>query len=233
MSERKGIDMKRILAISDIHGELEKWESLMKIVNYDPNQDQLILLGDYVDRGPASKEVLEKVLQLQAEGAIVLMGNHDHMMVKSFEQDPVFIERWFRNGAKQTLSSYAHAAAETASGAPDSLEITPLLETHLTFLAGLKCYYETDEYIFVHGGVHPTTPLAKTDPYLLMWIRDEFHHGYKGEKTVVFGHTPTENLHGKHDVYFGENKIIGIDGGAVFGGQLHCLELPSRKVYSV
>lgn len=225
--------MKRILAISDIHGELEKWESLMEQVNYNPANDQLILLGDYVDRGPASKGVVDKVRQLHAKGAIALMGNHDHMMVKSFEQDPVFIERWFRNGAQKTLASYGHSAADTKTGAPESLEKTSLIEEHIAFLAGLDCYYETDEYIFVHGGVHPSTPLGETDPYMLMWIREEFHNGYQGEKTVVFGHTPTENLHGKHDVYFGQNKIIGIDGGAVFGGRLNCLELPSRKVYSV
>lgn len=225
--------MNRILAISDIHGELDKLESLMELVNYDPQHDQLILLGDYVDRGPKSREVVEKVKQLHAQGAIVLMGNHDHMMVKSFEQDPVFIERWFRNGAQATLASYGHAAAQTEPGAPASLEVTPEVQEHLDFLGELAHYHETDEYIFVHGGVHPQTPVAETDPYKLMWIRDEFHKGYQGEKTVVFGHTPTENLHGKHDVYFGENNIIGIDGGAVFGGRLHCLELPSRKVYSV
>lgn len=224
--------MERILVISDIHGELEKWESLMEKVDYNPEKDQLILLGDYVDRGPASRGVLEKVMELQSKGAIVLMGNHDHMMIKSFEQDPVFIERWFRNGAQKTLVSYGHVAGEQEVG-PESLELTPELEKHIAFLSGLDCYYETDEYIFVHGGVHPTTPLAETDPYTLMWIRDEFHKGYKGEKTVVFGHTPSENFHGKNDVYFGENNIIGIDGGAVFGGQLNCLELPSKKVYSV
>ncbi|RNB88266.1 serine/threonine protein phosphatase [Brevibacillus nitrificans] len=225
--------MERMLVISDIHGELEKWESLLELVNYDPSVDQLILLGDYVDRGPASKGVLDKVMELHAKGAIVLMGNHDHMMIKSFEQDQVFIERWFRNGAYKTMESYGHPAAEQENGAPQTLELTAELKQHLSFLKGLQCYHETEEYIFVHGGVHPTTPIHETDPYTLMWIREEFHKGYKGEKTVVFGHTPTEGLHGKNDVYFGENNIIGIDGGAVFGGQLNCLELPSKKVYSV
>ncbi|MGN7470424.1 metallophosphoesterase family protein [Brevibacillus sp. SAFN-007a] len=225
--------MHRILAISDIHGELDKLESLMELANYDPQRDQLILLGDYVDRGPKSREVVDKVKQLHAQGAIVLMGNHDHMMVKAFEQDPVWIERWFRNGARSTLASYGHAAAETHLAAPDSLEVTEEVREHLDFLAGLSYYHETEEFLFVHGGVHPLTPVAETDPYILMWIRDEFHSGYQGKKTVVFGHTPTEILHGKPDVYFGENNLIGIDGGAVFGGRLHALELPSRHVYSV
>ena len=66
-----------------------------------------------------------------------------------------------------------------------------------------------------------------------MWIREDFYKEYVGEKTVIFGHTPTKHLHGNHSIYFGENRIIGIDGGAVSGGQLNCLELPSKKVYSV
>ncbi|MFD2371453.1 metallophosphoesterase family protein [Brevibacillus sp. GCM10020057] len=225
--------MERMLVISDIHGELKKLEALLEKAEYDPRKDQLILLGDYVDRGPASQGVLDKIMELHAQGAIVLMGNHDHMMLKSFEQDKVFIERWFRNGSQQTLGSYGHAAGGLGSGVPEALKLTPQLERHIAFLSGLACYHETEDYIFVHGGVHPTTPLHETDPYTLMWIRDEFHTGYKGDKTVVFGHTPTEILHGTHDVYFGENNIIGIDGGAVFGGQLNCLELPSKKVYSV
>lgn len=225
--------MERMLVISDIHGEREKLEALLEKANYDKQKDQLILLGDYVDRGPDSRGVLDKVMELHAQGAITLMGNHDHMMVRSFAQDKGVIERWFRIGGQQTLGSYGHAAGGQESGAPETLQLTPQLERHIAFLSGLACYHETADYIFVHGGVHPTTPLHETDPYTLMWIRDEFHKGYQGDKTVVFGHTPTESLHGKHDVYFGENNIIGIDGGAVFGGQLNCLELPSKKVYSI
>jgi len=225
--------MKRTLVISDIHGEIDKFTRLLEKVSYNPGQDQLILLGDYVDKGPDTRRVVEKVMQLHREGAIVLKGNHDHMMVNSFEGDPVFIERWFRNGARATLSSYEHPGAASEAPAPETLEITPLLEEHLSFLGGLQTYYETEDTIFVHAGVHPSTPLAETDAYVLMWIRDEFHKGYRGSKTVVFGHTITETLHGKKEVYFGDNNIIGIDGGAVYGGLLHCLELPGRNVYSV
>ena len=70
----------------------------------------------------------------------------------------------------------------------------------------------------------------------ILWIREEFHVGYQGEKTVIFGHTPTYRLHHNptdYSVYFGENNIIGIDGGAVFGGQLHALEWPSHQIISV
>src|SRR5699024_6985049 len=113
---------------------------------------------------------------------------------------------------------------------------TTLFLSHVTFLENLDYYYETDDYIFVHAGVDPKRTVEDTDPYDLVWIRDEFHQNYSGTKTVVFGHTPTpmlNNSYSDHTVYFGDNNIIGIDGGAVFGGQLNCLELPSKKVYSI
>lgn len=233
--KREGVRLQRILTISDIHGEWEKLEQLLASVAYNPEQDQLVLAGDYIDRGPHSKQVLDKVMQLYEQGAIVLKGNHEDMMVKACTSDEQRLwEKWTTiNGGDKTLLSYGIepvAAIEDRNFA-DQEE----LQNHLAFIQKLDSYYETDRYIFVHGGVHPSTELNKTDPYVLLWIRDEFHNGYTGEKTVIFGHTPTANFHGEGccDVYFGKNNIIGIDGGAVYGGRLNCLELPSKNVYFV
>ncbi|MFD2444880.1 metallophosphoesterase family protein [Bacillus sp. CGMCC 1.16607] len=233
--------MKRTLLISDIHGELVKFEQLLEMVNYNPDQDQLILLGDYVDRGPHSKEVIEKVMSLNEAGARVLKGNHEDMMIKALTTDEEHAwNRWVKiNGGDKTLLSYGFSEEDlivSEETFQKPLLPSEILEKHLEFVQGLEHYIETDEYIFVHAGVHPSTPVTETDPHTLMWIRDEFHNGYKGEKTVIFGHTYTKTLHGdaeNYEVYFGNNRIIGIDGGAVYGGQLNCLELPSRKVYSV
>ncbi|SFJ14305.1 metallophosphoesterase family protein [Thermoflavimicrobium dichotomicum] len=225
--------MCRMLVISDIHGEASKFTELLKKAQYDPAQDQLILLGDYIDRGPDSKAVIEKVIQLTEEGAIALKGNHEDYMIKVAEKDGSVVEKWLRNGGKQTLQSYGYAVDEKSSEEVVALLQTGKIKEHIDFLKNLPCYYEKDDYIFVHGGVDPNTPLESTDPNVLMWIRDEFHQGYKGEKTVVFGHTPTMKLHGCYDVYFGENRIIGIDGGCVYGGRLNCLVLPSRKVFYI
>ena len=68
---------------------------------------------------------------------------------------------------------------------------------HLDFIRNLEHFIELEEYIFVHAGVHPNQPIEETDPYTLMWIREEFYKAYSGEKTVIFGHTPTKNLHDK------------------------------------
>ncbi len=221
--------MRRILAISDIHGELELFNELLEKVNYNPSRDQLILLGDYIDRGPDSKGVLDRVVKLKDEGAIVLRGNHDEMMVNVVEGRPGALERWERNGALATLQGYDSTIKSMTN--PLTKEFT----AHVNFIRSLDYYYETEDYIFVHAGVEPGVPIEAVPTNKLVWIREAFYNVYNGEKTIVFGHTPTSYLlgRGNNNVYFGENKIIGIDGAATYGGQLNCLELPSKNVYHV
>ncbi|MHC0038739.1 metallophosphoesterase family protein [Pseudoneobacillus sp. C159] len=232
--------MKRMLAISDIHGDIEKFERLLELVQYDKDQDQLLLLGDYVDRGPHSKAVLEKVIQLREEGAIALIGNHEKMMIDAFSGDLMNLKRWYYNGGIKTLQNYGYEIENDDSDywhktaeMPEPISMNEEIRAHIELVKTFQYYYETETHIFVHAGVHPEIPLQSTEPHTLVWIRDEFHKGYSGEKTIVFGHTPTKNLHECDDVYFGENKIIGIDGGCAYGGRLNCLEIGSLQVYYV
>ncbi|TQR20627.1 metallophosphoesterase family protein [Psychrobacillus vulpis] len=233
--------MNRTLLISDIHGELEKFEKLLEKVVYNKEKDQLILLGDYVDRGPNAKGVIEKVMKLKENGARVLKGNHEDMMIRALTTD---VEKswnhWVKRcGGDKTLFSYGFSENDITVSEENfqkpQLHSEELIK-HLKFVQDLEMYIETDDYIFVHAGVHPTTPITETDPHKLLWIRDEFHKEYNGNKTVIFGHTETNSLHQNpenNNVFFGNNRIIGIDGGAVYGGQLNCLELPSKKVFFV
>lgn len=234
--------MKRILAISDIHGEIDLFEQLLEKVQYNPMNDQLILLGDYVDRGPNAKAVLTKVISLQGEGAIVLKGNHEDMMIKALTTDDERAwKHWaVRNGGDYTLRSYGFK--DTAFSINDEQAFKkPFLHdetmaTHVNFLQSLHPLIEYKDYIFVHAGIDPQQAIEKTDPYQLMWIRQAFHDHYQGEQTIIFGHTPTPNLHDEQDnftIYYGENNIIGIDGGAVYGGQLNCLCLPMEESVAV
>ena len=235
-------NMKRTLVISDIHGELEMFKHLLADVKYNHNHDQLILLGDYVDRGPSPKMVLDKVIKLKELGALVLKGNHEDMMIKALTtNDERTWKNWVNhNGGSKTLKSYGFKESEFTF-LEDEKFIKPELHSdeltkHLEFIQNLDHSIQLDDMIFVHAGVHPNTPLAETDPYTLMWIREEFHEGYTGDKTVVFGHTTTKNFHrdpDNHSVFFGKNRIIGIDGGAVYGGQLNCLELPKQAAHYV
>lgn len=232
--------LKRMLAISDIHGELDKFERLLALVNYNKDQDQLLLLGDYVDRGPQSRGVLDKVLELKNEGAIALIGNHEKMMMDAFHGDPMNLKRWFYNGGIKTLQNYGYEIEKddakywyTTDEIPDPLYINEEIRPHIEVLKTFPYYFETNTHIFVHAGVHPETPLATTEPHTLVWIRDEFHQGYTGKKTVVFGHTPTKHLHQSNEVYFGDNNIIGIDGGCAYGGRLYCYEVRSSEVFYI
>lgn len=233
--------MKRILVISDIHGEIEKFEQLLEEAQYDAKQDQLILLGDYVDRGLNARAVIEKVKELKEDGALVLKGNHEDMMIKALTttDEERSWNHWVkRNGGDKTLYSYGFVEEDIMVNEKDfrkPILQSRVLEEHVKFIQKLDHYIETEEYIFVHAGVEPLKRVSECEPYTLMWIRNEFHSEYSGEKVVVFGHTETKTLHGNDNcnVYFGNNCIIGIDGGAVYGGQLNCLELPSKKVYVV
>ena len=221
--------MKRILVISDIHGELKLFDSLLEKVKYDADEDQLILLGDYVDRGLDSKGVLNRVSELKRNGAVVLRGNHDEMMLNVVDGVSGALERWERNGALMTLQSYDSSKESVILSAGAEFE------KHISLIREMDYYYETKDYIFVHAGVSPDTPVQKTDPHTFLWIRELFYEKYSGDKTVIFGHTPTSAIRQEknHDIYFGENNIIGIDGAATYGGQLNCLELPGKRTYSV
>ncbi|MBK3496206.1 serine/threonine protein phosphatase [Viridibacillus sp. YIM B01967] len=235
--------MTRTLIISDIHGEFKKFQDLLTLAEYTPNEDRLFLLGDYIDRGPDSSSVLDFVMELQQNGAIVLTGNHEHLMEKAFtEQTEKAWKHWTQLcGGKETLQSYGFSEEKIqGTGEKENFTAPQLLsaklDEHLAFIKTLHTYIEEENYIFVHAGVDSQLPLNENDLDTLIWIRDEFHNGYNGEKTVVFGHTPTPNLHQmehNYNVYFGENNLIGIDGGAVYGGQLNCLELPNKNTYFI
>lgn len=235
--------MKRTLLISDIHGELRLLEELLKKVNYSAEADQLVLLGDYIDRGPSSKEVIAFVRQLKNQGAEVLMGNHEQIMVDVFTDENKYDwDFWIHTaGGLATMRSYGFSESDLEqAGTLENFSLQPFftdeLIEDLEFIRNLDKVIEQEDYIFVHAGVEPNIPLHQNTKKSLLWIREEFHNNYKGNQTVVFGHTPTPALHRNrqnHEIYFGDNRIIGIDGGAVFGGQLNCLELPSQKVYFV
>lgn len=234
--------MKRTLVISDIHGELGMLTELLEKAAYNPKRDRLFLLGDYIDRGPDSKATLDKVIELVENGAVALKGNHEDMMVKSLiDGNERTWRNWTgRNGGDATLQSYGFDRESFLFLDEEEFQKPHLhsdsLNRHLEFIQNLPYYVEEEHTIFIHAGVKPDVPLVETDPYELIWIRDEFHNNYTGPKTVIFGHTPTNGLHEDKkntNIYYGRNPIIGIDGGAVFGGQLNCLILPQKRQVSV
>lgn len=200
----------RYLVVSDIHGIIEKFENVLKHAAYDPAEDQLILLGDYIDRGPHSREVVEKVRKLvEKDGAIAIKGNHDDLFIRS-HYDQSTRQIWELNGASRTRESYN-------SNFDKMQRHREWLENHL------QLYYETEEFIFVHAGLLPKVPLEKQEEQTMLWTRHREEIGLG--KTVVHGHTPVP------EVAYYEDQV-DIDTGAVYGGKLTLLELPSHQVYS-
>ncbi len=230
--------MPNTYVIGDIHGELTLVNALLQKIHIDFQKDRLIFLGDYIDRGPASKEVLSLMEELQQKGAYCLMGNHEHIMLSVFTHaNARKFEHWVTvAGGRATLESYGYSPSYIEEHLFKEAYTDETLHKHLRFIETLLPYFEEEDTIFVHGGLDPEKDVKETPIEQLLWIREEFHLNYHGTKTIVFGHTPTPILHkdkNNHSPYFGENRIIGIDGGAVFGGQLHCLVLPSKQIISV
>lgn len=204
--------MKKIYAIGDIHGCIDKLTDLMSKINVDLSRDTLVFLGDYIDRGRFSYEVVSYLIQLKkrAENVVFLKGNHEEMLEYYLRGKNKLA--YLVNGGQQTIDSYLKQSSKTGKG------VIP--KEHQTFFQGLELYYETDEYIFVHAGLREKVTLADQTPEDMLWIRSQFiRSSFDFGKRIVFGHTPVPEPLVK------PNKI-GIDTGAVYGNKLTCVELP-------
>ena len=210
----------RTLVLSDPHGCYELLVNVLKKANYNPAKDQLIMLGDYIDRGPESKKVVELVMELVAGGAIGLIGNHEKLLLAAHD-DPDEFELWAINGGREALRSYGLNPFNHKS-------VRDIPAEHIKFLAGLPLYHETEDYIFVHAGLNPKTCRPETtNPHDMLWIREKWLYApYRG-KTVVSGHTPTIKIpgHQKTEIWPDQGKLV-IDTGAFFTGVLTVVQLP-------
>lgn len=226
----------RTLIISDIHGSLDEFNLLLKIVKYEPELDKLILLGDYIDYGDYSKEVVEKVMGMVKEfGAVAIKGNHDQRFFDLINSKDKEVEsKFFKHGGYNTLLNYAEEQQGNNTTELDSFRehVKKNYSHHLQFLEQLPLYHEDDEYIYVHAGLNPNYKNWKEQPnYDFMYIRKSFiDYPTVTNKTVIFGHTKLIDIHGKADIWFGGDKI-GIDGGCAYGHQLNCLEIWEKKKY--
>lgn len=219
--------MTRTIMISDIHGCPDPFERLLDKVCYKPDQDQLILLGDYVDKGPQSRQVVELVMNLvEHHQAIALRGNHDQRLVDLIRgNDPSVQRKFAEHGGPPTLYSYCGFTEQTGWNLGNARRIMEeQYAHHLDFLGSLPLYYEDSAHIYVHAGLRPGyANWREQSDYDFMYIKDDFYsHPATVDKTVVFGHTITTKLHGKPEIWFGKDKI-GIDGGCSIGLQLNAL----------
>ncbi|MFD2706870.1 metallophosphoesterase family protein [Salibacterium lacus] len=220
--------MTRDIYISDIHGQFETFVSLLNRIDYQPEQDRLFLLGDFIDRGPQSFDVIRYVMELkEQDGADItcLLGNHEVMMLQAFQnEDTGGFSLWMENGGESTLQSYL--GEDLVDSPLDEIihAIRRDFPEHLDFMENLQRFEETSEHILVHAGIDPSAEDWKeSEPHTFVWIRSPFLEKTHGAgKTVIFGHTPTPTLHDNAGPWFQSDKI-GIDGGAGFNMQLNAL----------
>lgn len=218
--------MSRKIIISDIHGCLDEFNRLLNLVNYSEQQDQLLLLGDYVDRGPQSKEVVEAVMKLaELPNVIVLRGNHDQRFVDLIKHNSEELYKKFvDHGGIDTIKSYTQRDYNTSNIEQCIAHIQQNYHSHISFLESLPLYYEDHNHIYVHAGINPNIENWKQQSaYDFMYLKEQFYnYDTKVDKLVVFGHTKTIDIHGNADVWFSKDKI-GVDGGCSFGMQLNAL----------
>lgn len=212
----------RVLAIGDIHGCLGPLDDLLAWVNPRPG-DQLITLGDYVDRGPDTRGVLDRLIALKRERPTVcLRGNHEIMMVNARHGDSGDRKMWLGVGGAQALGSYG-----SAPGRAGTLDDVP--DAHWEFLEDeLRDYFETENFIFVHAGVTYSDPLDEQPASALYWEFLPARMEHVSGKTVICGHTSQKS---------GVPKVVPgavcIDTYAHGGGWLTCLDALSGHYWQV
>ncbi|MBQ6745079.1 MAG: serine/threonine protein phosphatase [Acidaminococcaceae bacterium] len=237
------MEYKRILAVGDVHGMYEKLITLMKKIQFNPAEDLLIFLGDYIDRGSQPLECLDyvKALSITHPGRVVpLIGNHEVMCLnyyrykeqsRSFMMDGLDYEMahvWLDNGGDKTKRQFKKLKR-------------PELQKRLRWMRMLSNHYQVDKFYFCHAGIQPFIPLDRQREGDLLWMREGFFELYDGRVgTIVIGHTPVQELKRKHwtdgqpptTPQFLDNNIIMCDTGTFMeGGKLSCVDVLTGKFW--
>lgn len=189
----------------------------------------VVYMGDFIDRGDHSKEVIDTLLNSQQANIeyIYLRGNHEQILLDCLD-NPTLISTWLNYGGLAALISYKVSVKKIPTQLQDLIEIQQQLHeklppAHYHFLSNTRLSYTLGSYFFVHAGIHPGRSLARQQPEDLLWIRDEFIKSEKNyEKIIVHGHTIADQPQ------LLSNRI-GIDTGAYNSGILTCLVLESDQ----
>ena len=211
----------RTIAISDIHGCLAALDTLLELIDPGP-QDTIVGMGDYVDRGPDSRGVLERLMTLESRTRLVpLLGNHDEMMLSACEGSTDLLADWLLFGGEATLASYGTAVpTDVASDFP----------AHLDFIRRCRLVYETDRHFFVHGSYVAEIALDQQPREVLLWrtLKDSRPGPHGSGKTAIVGHTAQKS---------GEILDLGylkcIDTWCYGDGWLTALEPETGRVWQV
>jgi len=217
----------RLFAIGDIHGCFDALKNLIEHKIILSKNDKLILLGDYIDRGIQSKEVVDYIITLIEKGydIIPLMGNHESILLEVLENEE-YLSKWIRNGGTETMNSFGITS------------LKQLNNRYVLFFKVLKLYYSIDNFLFVHAGFNDTCQNPFSDFYEMLWSRNQIYlHPLLRNKTIIHGHTPITETHCQQLVNE-RVQTISIDTGCVYSnrpgfGRLTALEVYSYNLFSV
>ncbi|MBN8890687.1 MAG: hypothetical protein ABS99_06860 [Acetobacteraceae bacterium SCN 69-10] len=222
----------RVYAIGDVHGCLDQLDALHDAIKDDMTRRNLpkmgdsgtilVHLGDYIDRGPDSSGVIERLLApfavppgVATPHVVNLMGNHEAMLLDALDGQRSSAEMWLANGGVASLQSWA-----VPPRTPPRKWAALIPPAHQAFLRGLALLHQVGGYVFVHAGLRPGTPIAEQTRHDMLWIREPFLSSEQAlGAVVVHGHTPEE----PYPVV--RTNRIGLDTGAVLGGVLSCVVL--------
>jgi serine/threonine protein phosphatase 1 len=230
-------DNTRLYAIGDIHGRLDLLEQILARIEQDEAcnptsaNSRLVFLGDYVDRGLQSAEVIERLMLLQSgipeKAPVFLRGNHEDVLLRVAQgiADPEMLASWLGYGGRETLASYGVSSRLLYGDDIDAVtaaaqQVVPV--AHQTFLGGLDLSYDSGDYMFVHAGIHPGRALDDQREHDLLWIREPFLSSREDfGKIIVHGHSITTTV----DI---KPNRIGIDTGAYATNKLTALVLEAN-----
>jgi serine/threonine protein phosphatase 1 len=221
----------RIYAVGDIHGRADLLSEITARIDDDIRRRPVahtveVYLGDYIDRGPHSRTVMDLLaVRLVANRAVCLRGNHEAVM-EGFLQDPAILQYWQQLGGMQTLASYGVELRNGTETANDLhrrfLDAFP--REHELVMQCLRNQFSCGDFLFVHAGIRPDVPLDDQDPNDLIWIRDEFLDCTRNhERFVVHGHTPVPHP----DI---RSNRINIDTAAWRTGTLTCIAIEGSTI---
>jgi len=213
--------------IGDIHGCVDELRHLVDGLPLIAG-DRVVFLGDYIDRGPASKDVVSFLISLRRELAsvdfIFLKGNHEDMLLSYLGLDGAHGDMFTFNGGKATLVSYGLTDGKFM--ARDALQA--ISAEHLQFYQDLQRSYLMDSFLCVHAGIHPQKSLADQSNEDFFWIRSKFiYSAHSIPYTILFGHTPQQK------VLYNLPYKVGLDTGLVYGNMLTCLELDEKVLFQI
>jgi len=225
-----------VYAVGDVHGYPGQLAALLRQIADDaereagPERPLIVFLGDYVDRGPDGRAVIELVLSAMEDNrfeVVALKGNHEDALLR-FLADPGFAPAWIANWGQTTLQAYGVAPPSgfdvAACEAAQARFVQALPARHRAFLADLQLRVEVGDYLFVHAGVRPGVPLDAQVERDLIWIRYEFLESDAAfGKVVVHGHTPADRPERK------ANRI-NVDTGVYFSGTLTAVRLKGEQL---